>query len=325
MDKVLILGGTNFIGRNLVERLLQEGEIDITLFNRGQTNDELFPKIRRLSGDRNTPEINQVFKERWDYIIDLSCFFPNSLEKILQNIDKSLKRYIFISTCSVYDNENNKSILRNEDAPTLDCNHSERIDTSVNTYGKRKAECERILKQSGFTHTIFRPSLVYGQYDNIDRLYYWLHQIKKEKPLLIPNQGTSIFSVTYVKDLIQAILKSINRSSGSNTFNLTTHPKLSIIELVNTAKQLLSKPTKTHFVTTKFLIENNVKQWVDLPLWLDCDYFTYDNSKVLKELNLEVTEFTLSVAATIDYYDSLAWQTPTYGMTDKTKNDLIEE
>jgi 2'-hydroxyisoflavone reductase len=325
MDKILILGGSNFIGRNLVDSLTQLDKFDITLFNRGKTNADLRSEIKKIIGDRNTIDVNQIFNEKWDYIIDLSCYFPDSLEKILQKIDKSLKRYLFVSTCSVYDNDLNKSILRNEDSPTLDCNNSERVDNTLATYGKRKAECERILMQSGLVYSIFRPSLVYGQYDSTDRFYYWTYLLKNEKALLIPNQGKNIFSVTYVMDLVQVIIKSLNLELDSNIYNVTTYPKLSISELVDTASQILGKQAKTYFVDSEFLSKHNVAQWTDLPLWLDCDYFTYNNKKILSELKMEITDFRNSVLATIDYYETLGWKEPNYGMKEKVKNGLIEE
>ena len=173
----------------------------------------------------------------------------------------------------------------------------ERIDSSAATYGNRKAECERILKQSGLRYSILRPSLVYGPYDSTDRLYYWLYQIKKGNKLLIPNQGKSKFSVTYVKDLVQVILNLLNTNTESNIYNVTTYPQLSISELVNTASQI----------------------------WLDCDYFTFDNKKLLNELKMHMTEFSYTVSSTIAYYESLFWQEPKYGMNEHLKNELIDK
>jgi 2'-hydroxyisoflavone reductase len=136
MDKILILGGTNFIGRNLIETLLILDNYDITIFNRGKSNSNLYPEVKKIYGDRNTPEIDSIFSKNWDYIIDLSCYFPNSLSKITKQLNNSVKRYIFISTCSVYNNDLNKSILRDEDSPTLDCSDDEKTDSSLTTYGK---------------------------------------------------------------------------------------------------------------------------------------------------------------------------------------------
>lgn len=325
MDKILILGGTNFIGRNLVDSLIQSDDFDITLFNRGKSNPDLYSTIKRIQGDRYTSDISMIFNEKWDYIIDLSCFYPDSLSHIVSRLNKSIKRYVFISTCSVYDNDLDNSILRDEKSPTLNCTKKERTDTSVATYGKRKAECERILQQSGLTYSIFRPALVYGKHDYTDRFYYWLYQINKEKALLIPNQGKSIFSVTYVMDLIQVIIKSLNIKTDSNIYNVTTYPQLSISELVNISSLILIKKAKLHYADSEFLNEHGVSQWSDLPLWLDCDYFTYDNKKILGELKMHITDFRDTVSTTIDYYASLDWKEPKYGMNEKMKNELIEK
>ncbi len=325
MEKILILGGTNFIGRNLVNKLIQLNSYNITLFNRGKSNPDLYSDIKELHGDRNTSDINLIFEENWDYIIDVSCYFPDSLSNIVSQMDNSLKRYIFISTCSVYDNNLDKSLFRDENSPTLSCTNSERIDSSVSTYGNRKAECERILTQSNLHYTILRPSLVYGPYDKTDRFYYWLFQIKKENQLLVPNQGKNIFSITYVNDLIEGIIKSINIDIDSNIYNVTSYPDLSISKLIDTASLLLNKHPNLNYVNSVFLNENNIAQWTDLPLWLDCDYFTYSNKKILKNLNLKITDFEESVSTTIDYYIQSGWQKPNYGLSEKTLKMLIEK
>lgn len=324
MDKVLILGGTNFIGRNLVEALLAIDSYDLTLFNRGVTNPELFPNIKKIIGDRNTSDLELAMQENWDYIIDLSCYFPDALSHI-DKINSTPKRYIFISTCSVYDNEENKSVLRNESSPILSCSETQRIDTSVNTYGHRKAECERVVQKSGLTHTILRPALVYGRYDTSDRFYYWLYHIQKENSLLIPNGGVNLFSITYVNDLVQSILSSLNPEHESGTYTITTRPTMSLSKLVDTASIVLGKKSSLHHTNSAFLKKHNIAEWTDLPLWLDCDYYTYDNAKAIDELGLKPTNFLVSVRETSKYFDDLDWPNPTYGITKKIKNDLIDK
>ena len=324
MNKLLILGGTNFIGRNLVDSLVKLNKFELTLFNRGQSNPDLFPEVRKLHGDRNTSDIDLIFEERWDYIIDLSCYFPAALSQIVSRLE-NISRYVFVSTCSVYDNNRDKSILRNERAPTLSCSPDESVDTSVAAYGKRKAECERILTQSNLNYTIFRPALVYGPYDPTDRLYYWLYQVATQDQMLITGHGEKLFSVTYVQDLIQAIVKSINPDLESGIYNASTFPALSISKLIETATNLLNKHPKSYSAKPEFLKSNQIAQWVDLPLWLDCDYYTYDNSKVLGDFNLEITDFRDSIASTIDYYRGLNWKTPNFGISDTIKNELIQK
>lgn len=325
MEKILILGGTNFIGRNLIETLLQLDNFDITIFNRGKSNPNLYHEIRKIYGDRNTPEIDSIFNRNWDYIIDLSCYFPHSLSTITKQLNNTLKRYIFISTCSVYNNDLNKSILRDENSPTLVCSDDEKTDTSLTTYGKRKAECERILQQSGLRYSILRPSLVYGQYDNTDRLYYWLYQIKRGHDVLIPNRGERLFSVTYVKDLVKAIIGTLTEELESDIYNVTTYPKLSISKLISTIVGIAGNQPKTYAADSGFLKSHNISEWTDLPLWLDCDYFTYDNTKANRGLNIEFTEFDVSIKETFDYYNNLEWKEPIYGISEMVKMELINK
>ena len=169
-------------------------EYDLTIFNRGITNPDLFPNIKRIIGDRNSPDVKLIHQINWDYIIDLSCYYPQSLINILDDLNTDLKKYILISTCSVY--QDAKVSLCPEDALIEDCNQDQFVDHSDNSYGNRKAECERIIQSSKFNYTILRPDLVYGKYDPTDRFYYWMHQAKMCDKILVPNNGLPVFSLT---------------------------------------------------------------------------------------------------------------------------------
>ncbi len=159
MKQLLVIGGTNFIGRNLLQSLTKLEEYEVTLFNRGITNADVFPDLKRLKGDRNTDEVAIIGQQKWDYIIDLSGYLPHSLERILKVVNQDLKRYIFVSTCSVYDNEKEQSILRKEDTPIMDCTAEQAAESSMYVhYGNKKAACERLLQTSGFDHIILRPA-----------------------------------------------------------------------------------------------------------------------------------------------------------------------
>ncbi|MBC2845432.1 NAD-dependent epimerase/dehydratase family protein [Winogradskyella flava] len=326
MDKALILGGTNFIGRNLVTQLLKDVSYELTLFNRANTNPDLFPKTNKLIGDRNTEDIHSISKENWDCIVDLSCYFPETLSKTLQALKSQPKQYVFISTCSVYDNDLQQSTLRNENSPTLICSDTEKIDESPSTYGKRKAECERILKKSGLKYTILRPALVYGKYDKTDRLYYWLYNVKKQNQLLIPNNSGNIFSVTYVNDLVEAIIKSIQMDGlRSDIYNVITYPNLSIALIIDLVSKLVKTDPLVFSVSSNFLKANNIKEWTDLPLWIDNNYFTFNGEKMLNDFQIEPTIIRTSLKETINYYDKLNWQLPKYGIAEKQKLELINK
>lgn len=322
--QILVLGGTNFIGRNLIEKLQNESAYEITLFNRGITNPHLFPTLKKINGDRELPEdLGKIFTQRWNHIIDLSGFYPNNLEQILKGINADLSSYIFVSTCSVYDNALHSGMLRDESAPTLVCSASKAIDTSLNTYGQRKAECERVLQRHNIPYTIFRPALVYGPYDSTDRLYYWLYRCYKHKELLIPEQGERVFSMTYVHDLVEAIVAALGNDIQNQIYNCTSHPQTSIGQIVQTCEALNQREIKKVDASVSFLDKNGIAQWMDLPLWLHSDDFTYSNYKIKRELKVRPKELEHGLKTTMNYYKDKATPEPQYGISRSKEEELM--
>lgn len=321
---ILILGGTHFIGRNLVEKLLNVNEYKITLFNRQRTGTHLFPEIQKLKGDRETHEIRQIKGKKWNYIIDLSCYYPDSLQRALNSIE-SVDKYIFISTCSVYDNEKNNDILKDETSPIWPCTAEQKKDTNPETYGNRKAECERILKKSGIPYIILRPALVFGKYDSTDRMYYWLHQVKTKSQLLLPENGIRTFSTTYVADLVNTIIQSLKLDLSSEIYNVISRPQTSIKQIIEYARDILQMEYSAKEASLAFLNEKKVNQWTDIPLWINGDHFTYSNQKLINDLGISLTDFSLAIETTINYYEGQEWPKPTYGMDENRKQDLLAQ
>lgn len=324
MKRILILGGTQFIGRNLVKRLLDIDEYEITLFNRQRTQSNLFPEVDKIRGDRETNDVAQIKNERWDYVIDLSCYYPDSLRRVLDAINH-LAQYIFISTCSVYNLESDRQALKNEQSKTLSCTADQETDRTPETYGNRKAACERILSDSGLPHVILRPALVFGKYDPTDRLYYWLHQAKEKNTLLLPENGERVFSTTYVSDLVETIIKVLEQKTSHGTYNVITNPKTSISQIIHLAQQSLKTDFSIVNASADFLLHHDISQWTDMPLWINGDHFTFSNKKLKTELAIEVTEFKRGIEDTIDYYKNLNWPEPEYGIPEPRRLELIEE
>lgn len=324
MKKVLILGGTSFIGRNLVGHLIQKDDLELTLFNRQRTGADLFPTLRKMKGDRETADIHQISAEEWDVVIDVSCYYPNALQLVLDNLKIAPERYIFISTCSVYDSANDKSPSKPENAETLSCSTAEAVDRSIDNYGNRKAECERILQKSYMNYTILRPALVYGKYDPTDRFYYWLYQVKMNKELLLPEQGKRKFSLTFVSDLVDLISTSIYNSTNG-IFNAVSHVNSSIETIVEAAKSGLDKNPNSMNASAAFLEQEQISQWMEMPLWINGDHFTFSNQKAKKELSFEPRYFDETVVETIAFYDKLDWLEPTYGIAESQRLKLLQK
>src|SRR5688572_16313401 len=140
--KVLILGGTRFVGRLLVEQLLSRPELDLTLFHRGQTGPGLFPQLRHLRGDRDTDDISAVYQQDWDAVIDFSGYYPRPVARLAAALDGRCGRYVFISSVSAYDLHPGDGQPVREDHPLRSWTPADEVDTSMASYGPRKAAAE---------------------------------------------------------------------------------------------------------------------------------------------------------------------------------------
>lgn len=326
MQKLLILGGTNFIGRNLVEALLRDGGYDISLFNRQQSGGNLFPELGKIKGDRNTNDIEQIRAGAWDFVIDFSCYYPHQLQSSLAALKdmKELKRYIYISSCSVYDNEALQIMLRGEEAPLLSCTPEEAADDSPSTYGRRKAEGERILSESSLKHSILRPALVFGPYDPTDRLYYWLYQAQKHDPLVLPERGEGLFSLTYVKDLVEAVKACLGADGPSEVYNIISQAQASIAALLDLVETKKSTKARRLNATRELLDREKISPWIDMPLWLKGNHFTYSNRAMQQKLGLNPSPFDQALSETLNYYASQNWPEPHYGISEAQRQGLID-
>jgi len=233
-EKLLILGGTDFVGRQLVEFLLIDFTKDVYLFNRGKTNPDLFPKAKLIKGDRETEDLKKISGQQWDYIIDFSSYYPASLMRTLELINKDVKQYIYISTISVYSLKNYDGTFGiPESYEQVSFTEEEAIDISMKTYGKRKAACKVVLNEAEWLNKIiFRPSVIYGKYDPTDRFYYWLKKIKDSAGTILPDGGRHDLSLTFADDLVRLILSSLDGELASGTYNCSTHPPMKVINMM---------------------------------------------------------------------------------------------
>ena len=322
--QVLIIGGPHFIGRNLLSLLSNcEVNLEITLFNRGKTNADLFPQFQRIIGDRNTDDINQLATTKWDYIIDLACYMPHSLENILQHINQDIKKYIFISTVSVYPELDNSEF--DETTPLLECTPEEATDVDImKTYGKKKAACERLLIQSKIPYTILRPGLIFGPYDHTDRFYYWMYQTYKREELFIPELGDKKVGFTYVVDLAKIIIDLIeNINTKDAIYNSITH-EFTISDVVKNTAKSLSKNMLIKSAPLSFLQNEKIQYWSDLPMWLEANA-TWSNKKCATDFGHLFTETSIAFQETIAYYSSVNWPTiKLSGIKDDKYQELLD-
>ena len=325
-NKILILGGTGFSGRILTEELLKTDN-DITLFNRGKRNPGIFPGVKRIVGDRETDDIKQISGTSWDTVIDFSCMQPGNIELILDMLKGNIGRYIFVSTANVYPLEDtNLQIPIHEDTPTVPCSAEQKQTKDVTSaYGNKKAECERILLSQNWLDTIiFRPGLIYGRYDWSDRFYYWLYRAKTQNEILIPVEGKSKSTNTFSEDFAKIIQEAIGVKKHRQVYNAVTHrPPVSIKEIVEIASRLLRTSPKLISAPLEFLHENNVTEWMDLPMWIHETDLVMDNRRLTEDFKIPLHTFEESVDKSISYFDTLGWNEGKYGLRVDREMELI--
>lgn len=324
--KILVLGGTAFVGRVIVEHLLSAGIYDITLFNRGITNAELFPHLPRIIGNREqASDIAPIGAQDWDAVIDVSGYYPLSLQNIADLLRGRVGRYIFVSTASVYQFDENNSTPIDENYQLETCSDEEKTDRTMLTYGKRKVACEQVLLNSGIDTVILRPAVIYGKYDPFDRHYYWLYRAAQSDRILMPAEthSTNRHTSTYVKDFAKIVLAALEIPKHQTIYNATTHPIISLRELVTTMATVCDNNPKWIVAPLHFLESEKIQPWTDLPLWINGDFLTLDNTRLLNDLKIQCTPLAESLRQTAEYYASLQWQLPKTGLSLPDEDEVM--
>lgn len=196
---VLVLGGTSFVGRTIVEDLLARGHRP-TLFTRGRTNPELFPDVPRRHGDRDAGDCASLADGRWDAVVDVSAYLPRHLDDALGAAGERTGRYLLISTVSVYDVPSCPESGLDEDSPRL---APVRLDTyDAQHYGALKVACEDdLVARLGARATVVRPGIVAGPHDTTDRFTYWARRGALGGRVAVPGRLDQPVQVVDARDL----------------------------------------------------------------------------------------------------------------------------
>lgn len=328
MVKILVVGGTRFIGRVLVEQLLDAGYNDVALFSRGVSNPGLFPELRHIRGDRYSDDVFTIATEDWDVILDISCYFPQHLRQLLPRLEGRVGRYLFMSSGSVYDRAMMWDHLATEETPLCTWTEADLNDPDpyVN-YEHKKAACEACLLETSWLDVmIFRPALVVGKYDDFDRFYYWLYRVRHCNRILLPHAGQERMNITFVEDLARALIRAIDVPDHQRVYNATTTPILTLQDMFTTMAEVLQ--TTPEFVDfSKSLAEaHGIRPWIDLPMCSNYDgrsRYTMDHTKLAKDLSLSFTTFREVVEKTVSWHDNRGWPMCQVGLTAEKEEELL--
>jgi 2'-hydroxyisoflavone reductase len=227
----LVLGGTQFIGRHIVETLLTAGHT-VSILTRGRTPDELSARVERLRGDRDEgPQGLQALEGRsWDACVDVSGYTPRQVRPSAERLHARSQRYVFISAVSVYGDPRDRPVR--ESHPRLSAAGEDVIEIDGETYGPLKVACEDIVQAVyGDRCAILRPQVVVGPHDPSGRYSYWVQRASRGGEMLAPGDGSDHVQVLDVRDLARFVRTVIEHDLGG-AFNLAG-PRLTWREFMN--------------------------------------------------------------------------------------------
>ncbi|MBI5949558.1 MAG: epimerase [Chloroflexi bacterium] len=262
--RILVLGGTVFLGRHVVEAALARGH-DLTLFNRGQSAPGLFPGVEEVHGDRAT-DLGKLAGRSWDAVIDTSGYLPRVVRASARAMSGSTGHYTFISTVSVYRALREPGMDESAPLAALDDPTSEDVQAN---YGPLKALCEAEVEAAlPGRSLILRPGLIVGPWDPSDRFSYWPWRLARGGDGLAPGRPGRQVQVIDARDLAAWNLDLVERGA-TGTFNATGPARVLTMEaMLRGCAEGTGSGARFVWAGDEFLIKRKVAPWMGLPLWL---------------------------------------------------------
>ena len=203
--RILVLGGTSFVGRAIVDDALA-ADAEVTLFSRGRTGSDLFPGVRRLVGDRDAGDYAALGRGEWDAVVDVSGYVPRHVGQAMDALGDRVGRYLFISSHAVYQ-RTGVAPGSDEDTPRRPVVRDTE-ELSEETYGPLKAACEDdVLARYGSRATIVRPAKVGGPHDVQDGLTYWVRRAARGGRVALPGSPDQPLQVVDSRDLARLVVQ----------------------------------------------------------------------------------------------------------------------
>ena len=251
--RLLVLGGTVFLGRHVTAEALRRGH-EVTLFHRGRHGAELFPEAEHVLGDR-AGDLAALRGRAWDAAVDTSGYEPAD---VARSSALELGHLVFVSTCNVYPAWPAEAV--DEDSP---------VWTEGDDYGPLKAACERAARDAipGGVASV-RAGLICGPHDNIFRLPWWVQRIAAGGDAVAPGDPDRTVQLVDARDLAGWML-DLAEQRVAGPFNGTAPPgRTTMREVLEAAVEATGSDARLHWVPDDVLVAHEVGEWDELPLWI---------------------------------------------------------
>ena len=300
--RLLIIGGTVFVGRHLVEQALRRGHT-VTLFNRGQSNPGLFPEAEHLIGDRGG-DVSALAGRTWDAVIDTCGYHPRDVQHTVAALAGRAGCYLFVSTLSVYADDAPAGVTEDSPVATLQIPVEEATITGE-TYGPLKALCEQAvmaaMPQCGL---VVRPGLIVGPYDRSDRFTYWPVRIGQGGAVLAPGEADAPVQFIHAGDLAAWMLDGAEQGL-SGVFN-ATGPEATVTmgEVLDACRICAPSDARLTWVDEPFLLAHDAAPYTELPLWVPSAYAGFNRVNCGKAIahGLRFRPLLDTISDTLDWH-----------------------
>lgn len=265
---ILVLGGTVFLGRHVVDAARRRGH-RVTLFHRGRSGADLFPDVETLIGDRDG-DLASLAGRRFDAVVDTCGFTPARVAASARALSGAADSYTFVSSLSVLADMSVAG--QDENAPVARLPEgASRDEVTPDTYGALKALAEDAAREHFAGRVlVFRPGLIVGPHDPSDRFTYWPRRIAQGGDVLAPPAERAVQFLD-ARDLADWIVR-LNEAHLSGTVNAAGPRRRMLMgELLDACVRWLRPETRLVHVDDDFLLAHGVRPFVDLPLWLPPD------------------------------------------------------
>jgi nucleoside-diphosphate-sugar epimerase len=244
MDTALVIGGTRFIGRHLVDDLL-EHDYDVTLFTRGTSGNPFADddRVDHIEGDRTNETALEAAATTVDpdAVFDCVAYHPKDV-RAATTIFADCDAYVYVSSGAAYGRE--EIPKREGETPLHECTLEQATDDSFETYGNRKAEGDRAVfaaAEDGVRAMAVRPPIVYGPHDHTERLDWWIDRVNRFDRVVVPGDGTNLRHRVYVEDVASALRIVAERGAAGEAYNVGDRRLVTLEEMIDLIAESLDR------------------------------------------------------------------------------------